>query len=750
MYSGSSSSSTFYDNAPSSSNVIIPAEATQVVVVRTGWAAGAKKNLGFFYPKRKQSLPLQSHYLSLPVGGSASSATGMYMLHSEDLSVTEFAKLAGITILPEVDDSITYEEAPVNIANEIHEHHRRGSSAELSVGLDCAGAGGAGVAGSAGNTLNSGVSLTVGSSGSERGGSRKTNIWDPQFWSDPVVRDGTTKVLLPSTSTASLPIPSGSGSFAPWRKYPPVPVRSSAPSSPKLQPQIRANCIQTTASLARLGNGGRGSTVPFGSVGGSSQQEQQQQRRRNSCSPAVLMPAAGSRTAAAAAGGGCEIDRARQCTPSDVSSSSKRVDQQQPRPPNNKQDTIQLSQDLGRRRSFTSLTAVALELEGRGGNDTGQQPVGGGGSGLSLERRTVWDHSLQGGGGAGGGLLVGDPVTATTTRSTQQYIPPPQSMSHTLAMNALQTPRSRGSVTGGSSGHSSNVRSGSSLARTRSPSPSPLSRQIDLDSLDSPLEEHGGGGMELLSPTLVPPVSVNQRQSFAHGKSGASKSKKTTVASGSANRHLVPTITTTTAPGMVHHRAQSMPLSPSDQKLNHAQVPPRTPPLPPARPPSSASSMTSMTGSRPPTPSTPSRSSTPSGSRPSTPTGRTFAPGTKVGRFTLVQERCTKHVDLLKAQQQQQAQRRDSLGEIGSMTTISSTNGSVGDKDKEVYGPSTSLSSPSLAVNGGSGEEMVDDGAEWIESPMLKEENVRVFQPKRSRRTLYQHQHIPPPPPVSY
>ncbi|KAF9094750.1 hypothetical protein BGX23_001673 [Mortierella sp. AD031] len=377
------------------------------------------------------------------------------MLHSEDLSVTEFAKLAGITILPEVDDSITYEEAPVNIANEIHEHHRRGSSAELSVGLDCAGAGGAGVAGSAGNTLNSGVSLTVGSSGSERGGSRKTNIWDPQFWSDPVVRDGTTKVLLPSTSTASLPIPSGSGSFAPWRKYPPVPVRSSAPSSPKLQPQIRANCIQTTASLARLGNGGRGSTVPFGSVGGSSQQEQQQQRRRNSCSPAVLMPAAGSRTAAAAAGGGCEIDRARQCTPSDVSSSSKRVDQQQPRPPNNKQDTIQLSQDLGRRRSFTSLTAVALELEGRGGNDTGQQPVGGGGSGSSLERGTVWDHSLQGGGGAGGGLLVGDPVTATT-RSTQQYIPPPQSMSHTLAMNALQTPRSRGSVTGGSSGHSSN------------------------------------------------------------------------------------------------------------------------------------------------------------------------------------------------------------------------------------------------------------------------------------------------------
>ncbi|KAG0029376.1 hypothetical protein BGZ81_003858 [Podila clonocystis] len=56
--------------------------------------------------KKKRSM-LPSHYLSLPVGGSTSSANGLYMLHSEDLSVTEFAKLAGITILSEDDTNDT-------------------------------------------------------------------------------------------------------------------------------------------------------------------------------------------------------------------------------------------------------------------------------------------------------------------------------------------------------------------------------------------------------------------------------------------------------------------------------------------------------------------------------------------------------------------------------------------------------------------------------------------------------------------
>ncbi|KAG0071956.1 hypothetical protein BGZ89_008789 [Linnemannia elongata] len=93
-----------------------------------GWVG----RMAFLYSKRKPSLPLQSHYLSLPVGGTtaATSSTagtgGMYMLHSEDLSVTEFAKLAGITIVQDEDDPTTYDSQI--IGNEIHEHCRCGSS----------------------------------------------------------------------------------------------------------------------------------------------------------------------------------------------------------------------------------------------------------------------------------------------------------------------------------------------------------------------------------------------------------------------------------------------------------------------------------------------------------------------------------------------------------------------------------------------------------------------------------------------
>ncbi|KAF9136660.1 hypothetical protein BGX30_010965 [Mortierella sp. GBA39] len=93
-----------------------------------GWVG----KMAFLYSKRKPSLPLQSHYLSLPVGGTAAASSptagtgGMYMLHSEDLSVTEFAKLAGITIVQDEDDPTTYDSQI--IGNEIHENCRRGSS----------------------------------------------------------------------------------------------------------------------------------------------------------------------------------------------------------------------------------------------------------------------------------------------------------------------------------------------------------------------------------------------------------------------------------------------------------------------------------------------------------------------------------------------------------------------------------------------------------------------------------------------
>ncbi|KAG0336576.1 hypothetical protein BG000_006442 [Podila horticola] len=75
------------------------------------WGMSAK--FAFINLKKKRSM-LPSHYLSLPVGGSTSSANGLYMLHSEDLSVTEFAKLAGITILSEDDTNTRAQEERAN------------------------------------------------------------------------------------------------------------------------------------------------------------------------------------------------------------------------------------------------------------------------------------------------------------------------------------------------------------------------------------------------------------------------------------------------------------------------------------------------------------------------------------------------------------------------------------------------------------------------------------------------------------
>ncbi|KAK3823806.1 MAG: hypothetical protein J3R72DRAFT_458724 [Linnemannia gamsii] len=566
--------------------------------------------------------------------------------------------------------------------------------------------------GSAGNTVNSDRNLTVGSNGSDRGGSRKTNIWDPQFWADPVSDGATSKWLLPSTSTSSLPITCGSGLLAPRTGS--VLVGSSAPNSPKLKPRSSLptsglssgallsapTCIQTTTGVARLGPTTTTTVTTTNGVPA--------QRRRNSCAPAVLMPAAGSRA-------GSEIDRARHCTSSGVS--LKKVDQL-PRPP---MDTIQLPQDLGRRRSFSSLTAVALELEGGDSREAGSVSV--------LERGNGAQDSVQ------RGHVLGDLVTVTTTTpylhlepstpttptKATQFIVPAPSMSHTLAMHALHTPRSRGSVSGG---HSS--RSG--VSRTRSPSPSPLSRQIDIGSLESPQEEKSGffegrdARVAYLSPPLPPPASRNSRHSFSHGNSGSER----------ANMHLSTTVIS--APMPHHPRAQTLPHSLSDQQMNHTQrALSRTPP----RPPSTSTSSTSI---NPPVTPSPPRSITPSPTSLSTPPspGRKFAPGTKVGRFTLVQERCTKHVDLLK---EQQAQRRASLGELTMIRGSGNRGGSLAST------PSSPSSSSLLAREDSAA---VLDTAEWIENPMLKpDDNVRVFQRKRSRRILNPNELLPPPP-VSY
>ncbi|KAF8948823.1 hypothetical protein BGZ47_002405 [Haplosporangium gracile] len=530
------------------------------------WLPG---KMAFLYSKRKPSLPLQSHYLSLPVGGAAAvtsptgaGAGGMYMLHSEDLSMTEFAKLAGITIVQDEDDPTTYDSHI--IGDEIHEHCRRGSSTTELIplpgglpGLDC------GTSGSAGNTLDSDKNLTVGSNGSFGGGSlRKTQIWDPQFWSDPV-RDGTMMTntiamvssnnLLPSASTSSLP--ATSGSFA---TRPPVPalVGSSAPNSPKLKPQSSLPSsgpfyeassssaptnIQTTAGTT---SSILSPPVPV-----------HQQRRRNSCSLVGLMPAAGSRTVATAATvEGSEIDHTRHPTSSGLVS-LKRTDQQQlPRPPS--KDAIQLSQDLSRRRSFTSLTAVALELEGDVGENGqvqdllqagGARGAVGGGRGALVTPSTATTTTTP--------YVFLEPSTPTTpTKTSQLAIPSAPSMSHTLAMHALHTPRSRSSVPGSGGGYSSRA----GVSRTRSPSPSPLSRQIDLDSLESPQEEkcdpldmlqrreRTNSSLTQLSPSplMTPPPSASKgsRQCFTHGASEKIANPTVTAKGpGSVNKNLTPT-----------------------------------------------------------------------------------------------------------------------------------------------------------------------------------------------------------------
>ncbi|KAF8952086.1 hypothetical protein BGZ52_008048 [Haplosporangium bisporale] len=116
------------------------------------------------------------------------------MLHSEDLSVTEFAKLAGITILSEDDttDTRTQEE----FAN-----GSEGDGQGLGPGL------GPGPTFDSGDTVNSDRHPTFNSQASDSSFHRKVNIWEPQFWTMPS-RDGSTGAHTPltSASTTSLPI----------------------------------------------------------------------------------------------------------------------------------------------------------------------------------------------------------------------------------------------------------------------------------------------------------------------------------------------------------------------------------------------------------------------------------------------------------------------------------------------------------------------------------------------------------------
>jgi len=99
----------------------------------------------------------------------------------------------------------------------------------------------------------------------------------------------------------------------------------------------------------------------------------------------------------------------------------------------------------------------------------------------------------------------------------------------------------------------------------------------------------------------------------------------------------------------------------------------------------------------------------------------------KVGRFTLVQEMCTKHVDILKAQQelQLQVQRRESLdSQMGEPS-----NG-------DLYSSLEDDGSIPLSSSKGSHGSEVGDSVKWS-NPMLRpEENVMVFQRKKARKLV--------------
>ncbi|KFH67674.1 hypothetical protein MVEG_06406 [Podila verticillata NRRL 6337] len=290
------------------------------------WGMSAK--LAFMNLKKKRPMPLPSHYLSLPVGGSTSSASGLYMLHSEDLSVTEFAKLAGITILSEDDttDTRTQEE----FAN-----GSEGDGQGLGPGL------GPGPTFDSGDTVNSDRHPTFNSQASDSSFHRKVNIWEPQFWTMPS-RDGSTGAHTPltSASTTSLPIqtaPSTPRSSERRNSYRSE-VQSASPGSSKRTSMTPSSSgvlsssvpVRTPSSVTRTGYHDTTQTI------GPSLQV-----RRNSCSPGLVLSSPGQ-----------DSDRSRP------PSGSMRRDHAK-----TSKEAAQFSRNLGRRRSFSSLTAIAIELD---------------------------------------------------------------------------------------------------------------------------------------------------------------------------------------------------------------------------------------------------------------------------------------------------------------------------------------------------------------------------------------------------
>ncbi|KAG0230757.1 hypothetical protein BGW41_002393, partial [Actinomortierella wolfii] len=210
-----------------------------------------KPSLFLSFLKRKsspsnsaQAEPAPEHYLSLPVGGtitlSPSMPTtpngGVYNMCSEDLSSSEFARLAGITILPDVDvddevDYYNYEDSMQGQKTSVSWQMPSSSSSRHpqspTAGVSGLGLGAAGSASTSihrtlfsramppagGNPSSSGLSsatTTAGILDRERNATnyslvsdtsrRKVNIWDPLFWTMPCKDNA-----MATTNTAAVP-----------------------------------------------------------------------------------------------------------------------------------------------------------------------------------------------------------------------------------------------------------------------------------------------------------------------------------------------------------------------------------------------------------------------------------------------------------------------------------------------------------------------------------------------------------------
>lgn len=462
--------------------------------------------------------------------------------------------------------------------------------------------------GSVGFTVYSDRALTFASTSNSRC-SRRANIWDPEFWSLPAL-----SATSSGLSSSSLPILSfRSGIRAP-------PSRASSLPTPSY-PLDRTRTVPVSLTASPL------TCEPDSVESSSSESKKSGHGRSNSYSPP----------------GSSQFNANRPTT--------------------NTKDTA------GQRRSFTSFTAVALEL------DNTQRP----------ESETTSSSNDR--------TAVPSPAHMEASDSLDQnapLLPPQQSLAHSVALYALQPARSKNSLGGGSG--RPNLRAKAPRAtRTRSPSPSPLSRQVELssdsDGVDSPQEEKKGFKLRpVLSIAPTGPLPLRNRER-------ASPMTPLTPPDTPRNRCVA---------SMYQHKTQSLPL----------MLPPQHPLDPRDLTGSSQLSLSSL--STLPSSGSLSLPNTP-GFPPNSDPTRTFAPGTKVGRFTLVQEQCAKHADVVKQQQEHQsvfpsASRRASMGDL--------LNGHNWQRSRRI-------SAAPL---------------DWDNSPLqpTPEENVVIFQRKRTRR------HLPP------